>query len=57
VSGKLELKTPVVVIAPPQMRAKFCPSLPEKKTMLRREVWSPYRFKEIWMRGCKLSYT
>jgi hypothetical protein len=34
VSGKLELKTPVVVVAPPQTRAKFCPSLPGKKYCL-----------------------
>jgi hypothetical protein len=27
----LELKTPVVMVAPPQRRAKFWPSLPEKE--------------------------
>jgi hypothetical protein len=34
VSGDLELQTPVVVVAPPQLRVKFCPSSPGKKTLI-----------------------
>jgi hypothetical protein len=29
--GELELKAPIVIIAPPQKRAKFCPNLPPQK--------------------------
>jgi len=31
VLGKLEFKTPVVIVAPPQRRVKVCPSSPKKK--------------------------
>jgi len=34
VSGELELKTPVVVLVPPQTKAKFCPSSPGKITLI-----------------------
>jgi len=36
VSGKLELTTPVVVVAPPQQSVKFWASLPEKRTLVMR---------------------
>jgi len=34
VFGKLELKTAVVVVAPPQRRVKVCPSSPKKHTLV-----------------------
>jgi len=35
-SGKLELTTPVVVVAPPQQRVKFWASSPDKRALAMR---------------------
>jgi hypothetical protein len=32
--GELELKALTMIIVPPQKRTKFCPNLPQKKTLL-----------------------